>query len=84
MAKVTHYKSIVLDDIKAGAKPVIVKMCIRCGGHTTFLGDPERLAAWRSGILVQNVYPELDKGTRETLISGVHEECWVEIFEEEE
>ena len=80
MAKITHYKTIVLDAVKAGAKPVIVKMCIHCGGHTTFLGDPERLQVWRNGQLVQNVYPNLNKGDRETLISGVHSECWDKVF----
>ena len=83
MSKVVRYQTIVLDDIKAGTKPVVTKICIHCGGHTTFLAKFDNLDRWRDGTLVQNVWPDVPIAERETLISGTHAECWDDLFGEE-
>ena len=84
MATVIRYQTIVLDDIKAGTKPVVTKICSHCGGHTTFLARFDSLDRWRNGILVQHVWPDVPIAERETLVSGLHAECWDELFKEDE
>ena len=76
-----HYMTVVLDDVKAGDNVVITKICRHCGGHTSFLGNPESVIRWQEGELVQNVWPHVNAGDRETLISGIHSGCWDEVFD---
>jgi hypothetical protein len=80
MAKVTHYMTLIFDDIKAGDKATVTKICRECGGHTTFFLNPAAFEAWRGGALIQEVWPDVNKGDRETLISGIHSACWELLF----
>jgi hypothetical protein len=53
-------------------------MC--CGKQTLVELEPEKLARWQAGELVQNVWPEKTSDERELLITGTHPECWQEMF----
>ena len=75
-----RHQVIVLDDIKAGTKPVVTKGCMQCGGSTMFLAKFDNLDRWRDGTLAQNVWPDVPADERETLISGTHGECWKLMF----
>lgn len=45
----------------------------------------EELLAWNPNEqFVQEAFPELTPGQREMLLSGLCEECWNEIFSEED
>ncbi len=41
---------------------------------------PEQLEAWRQGVLIQHVMPQLSAAEREFLISGVTPEEWEALF----
>lgn len=58
--------------------------CPCCGVHTYLALDIEAVDEWRNGALAQNVFPELSVTDRETIISGLCEDCQSEIFGEEE
>lgn len=62
----------------------ITKTCPFCGGASTFTLDAERVAAWRAGAYVQNVFPELSAADRETLVSGSCGPCFDLAFPEED
>ena len=40
----------------------------------------EQLYHWKSGMLIQKAMPNLDKGLREFLISGITPDEWIEYF----
>lgn len=44
----------------------------------------EQLARWEGGELVQNVFPHLDAGQREFLMTGITTEEWDETFANDE
>jgi hypothetical protein len=54
--------------------------CVECGKGFDIPSTKEQYRRWIQGEYVQNVFPELDAGTRELLISGICNECWDNIF----
>ena len=58
--------------------------CPCCGIGTCLALDIEAVADWRNGALAQDVFPELSATDRETIISGLCEECQSEIFGEDD
>jgi hypothetical protein len=40
----------------------------------------ESLNKWKDGALIQDAFPEVDKETRELIISGTHPACWQKMF----
>jgi len=44
---------------------------------------PEELERWRSGALIQDVFPQLSADQREFLMTGVTKEEWDETFKDE-
>lgn len=60
--------------------------CPVCGEQTVFL-LPSRIAEeLRSPNrrLIQNILPTWTKVDREVILTGLHNECWVKVFGEEE
>ena len=58
------------------------KTCIHCGietEHCLSQDEYERLIL--NNEHVQDVFPLLEKEERELMISGIHPECWNEMFE---
>lgn len=53
---------------------------MNCGDRSTVIVDADRLASWKAGALTQLAFDNLDAGTRELLISGIHPECWQQVL----
>ena len=58
--------------------------CPHCHNVIEFPISEERLLSWKQDTLIQNHFTELTPGQRELLISGICEECWNEMFPEED
>ncbi len=41
---------------------------------------PEQLAAWESGVLIQDAMPDVPAPLREFLMTGISPEEWTEMF----
>ena len=69
---------------------VVTKKCLVCqtGGIVRLPDTPEAQMAldrWHIGeILIQQAFPDLEPALREQMISGVHPDCWTELFGNEE
>lgn len=57
--------------------------CVVCCKQHTFLLNNNSYVAWQYGEDIQNVFPELSDGDRETLISGTCSDCFDTLFKEE-
>ena len=44
--------------------------------------EPEQVAAWQNGVLIQDVMPELSAPDREFIMSGITQEEWDGIFKD--
>ena len=44
--------------------------------------EPEQVAAWQNGMLIQDVMPELSAPDREFIMSGITQEEWDGIFKD--
>ena len=55
--------------------------CISCREITLFQLDQEKFLEWRHGALIQDTFPELSKGERELLISGICGSCFNKMYE---
>lgn len=59
----------------------VVVVCPFCGKATTIQVVGKDFYAWKfEGALIQNAMPYLPANVRETLISGVCDECQDELF----
>jgi len=58
--------------------------CVVCGKSDTLSLDAGRFAAWKSGVFVQDAFPEMTNDERELLITGTHPACWTKLFPPEE
>jgi hypothetical protein len=58
--------------------------CIHCNQTNEIILDAVALANWRNKELIQNAFPNLDYKQRELIQTGIHPECWDEMFPEEE
>jgi hypothetical protein len=59
-------------------------ICIHCGEDNQIILDAVALANWRNRELIQNVFPNLNYQQRELIQTGIHPECWDEMFPQEE
>jgi hypothetical protein len=55
-------------------------ICIHCGEDNQIILDAIALASWRNRELIQNVFPNLNYQQREIIQTGIHPECWEEMF----
>ena len=44
--------------------------------------EPEQVAAWQNGVLIQDSMPELSAPDREFIMSGITQEEWDGIFKD--
>jgi len=44
--------------------------------------EPEQVAAWQNGVLIQDAMPELSASDREFIMSGITQEEWDGIFKD--
>jgi len=65
--------------ISSSLRPVNVS-CSHCGSENIIFIDPNDIILWQSGGLIQNCMPYLTAGERELLISRTCNECWKNMF----
>ena len=58
----------------------IQNQCIHCGEHNTIVLSAQGLADWQSGMLIQDAFPELHRDKCEIILTGIHDDCWNEMF----
>lgn len=55
--------------------------CMHCNKTSLMEVPEEGYKAWsRGGVLIQDAFPTLSLEDREVLKSGIHNECWEEMF----
>ena len=57
----------------------------RICGQTHWMDLPitqDQISDWESGTLIQTAMPQLDDNQREFMISGSHQKCFEELFDE--
>lgn len=59
-------------------------ICPHCGKKTSLEVKREDWEQWKLGKNVQIVFPYLSPAEREMLITGICDDCWKEIFGEED
>jgi hypothetical protein len=63
---------------------VRTKTCTVCGEYEVWSLDRELVNRWQGGENIQDVFPDMNEGDRELLISGTHPACWDKLFPGEE
>lgn len=59
------------------------RQCPLCGTARVFDLDYGALTRWENGAMIQDVFPDLPAGDRETIVSGICEPCFDRLYEEE-
>lgn len=63
---------------------VMTPPCYTCGRPSFIEVDSAKYAAWRGGMLIQQVWPEWTPEERELMMTGWHPECFKRAMGEEE
>ena len=63
---------------------VVAVPCRMCQETTDLKVNFQGFVNWKSGELIQDALPELSADERELLISGTCNECWQQLFPEED
>lgn len=58
--------------------------CPHCGGRSTVELYPSEITAWKRGFSIQRAFPRLSENERELILSGLHPQCWDEVFDTED
>ena len=58
--------------------------CFICSKWDRILVDSAGYERWKKEQLIQDAFPEMDRGKREQLLTGTHPACWDTIFAEDE
>ena len=74
----------ILKENSDGTCVVLTQPCIECGQSTRLSLDTAKVKAWLGGRNIQTAFTDMKPDERELLISGVHPECWDNIFGSEE
>lgn len=70
--------------VNFSASKVIFKKCEFCSEEYFILLNNTDFADWTNGKYAQDVWPHLNAGEREMIISGTHPECWDKMFKDAE
>ena len=57
--------------------------CRECGETKILFLRLQDLQRWKSGEVIQRVFPDLSQGDRELMMSGICGECFDDFFEQE-
>jgi hypothetical protein len=71
-----HYNFSIPEDKSA----TIQNQCIHCNEHNTIVLSAQGLADWQGGMLIQDAFPELHRDKCEIILTGIHDDCWNEMF----
>ena len=58
--------------------------CSHCGAEHVIMINPEDIIRWQSGEYIQDCMAYLSKADRELLISQTCNDCWINMFGEDE
>lgn len=58
----------------------VTSRCEYCDKSSLVVLPTDRFERWRSGQLVQDVFPDLSADLRELLLYGTHPPCWVALY----
>lgn len=58
--------------------------CIKCKKNSLVDVPLAGLRKWQGGSLIQEAFPTLSADEREVLMTGIHPQCWDDIFGGEE
>lgn len=59
---------------------ITTKACISCGNTSTLELNEQEVAALNGGAAVQDALPTRSTDERELVITGIHGDCWDEMF----
>ena len=68
----------------AECKQIFNVQCRFCGSVHELSIAPSDFARWRKGEFIQDVMSYLSPAERELLISGTCDDCWTEMFGQDE
>lgn len=51
-------------------------ICPYCGTESQILVDTQAYTDWLNGTLIQDAFPDLDPSERESIKTGICDECW--------
>ena len=54
--------------------------CPVCDRMGSVIVEDDDYGKWISGVFIQDAMPYLSAGEREMLLTGVHDECWEEMW----
>lgn len=57
---------------------------MNCKERTVVYVDLAEHTAWKEGAPIQQAFPNMSAEVRELLITGIHSECWLEMFPPED
>lgn len=60
--------------------PVDTPECFHCGRPGIVFVNVDGYVAWMKGKLIQEAFPEMPAERREQLLSGIHPECFDEMY----
>lgn len=55
-------------------------VCRHCGITNRILVESELFDQWQNGTYIQDAFPHLNDDERELIKTGIHPECFKEIF----
>ena len=66
------------------ATTIVATDCRLCGAVSDIPVEIQGFIAWRTGELIQDALPDLTPAERELLISNTCDECWKQMFPDED
>lgn len=54
--------------------------CYHCNDQNLILINIDHLESWKNGMFIQNAFPYLSVDQRELIKTGIHPECWNNMF----
>jgi hypothetical protein len=87
-SKMTDEKLVeeVLKILKNTSEDNVVRYtrkCFHCGQEGFVVVNVDDLAKYDNGAFIQEAFPEMPADRREQMLSGIHPECWEEIYAED-
>ena len=62
----------------------LTQICPHCNKDAAVSVVRHHYHRWIAGELAQHAFPEMKPEDREMLISGIHPQCWEEMYPEED
>jgi len=56
------------------------RKCFHCGQEGFVVVKSDDLDKYSAGAFIQEAFPEMPADRREQMLSGIHPECWNEIY----